>query len=652
MVFGMNLGNRRKATRVPDLSRYDYHYNGSGGNSVNQGDNYLKSHELSADAAFAASARAGSLVNYPERGYTNISRANSLRMGHPGQQQQQSSYIPRSYSFTARGAYAPRTGNVGNRRSVSAIPRTGTACSRGVGSRTGSMTGSVARVGSRTGSFAGGGNGSIIIKTQEVKDMMGRTQSITTQTIRRINGMEYVETTTQTAGLVEDPQFHFQQFAENDEFPISDELSATPPAAPLSESQPRTNQRLANFNSNAINNSAANNIRSDSEEEGEEHFTDASDVVEESGAFAEDDQDHFLAKVNKVDVDNNSKSYTSRKPLVQKQGVQQQQEVQHQGISQVQNTEAKSVGRKSTMSKRMTLRDTPNAQLEPEKDTTDQATPDNNATKRKSIFKSKKRNEAVAVPTVPTSDQKTLSQEEMYAIALEIAQQKYGHPTKTVSHSTDNGSRNEMTPILEDADVEQPHVLPTTLHLPTREEQIQHEQLQQPTAAIPTNEKSRHPKKKVKSILDRVVQFSQENSGNQPPKQHRGKQYSQQPPDVAPSNGTTDNFDTNASGHNINHNNNNHNNNNNTSSSSSLRHESGANPVVVTEDTTVLAASTAATPVDVNEPGNPDHVIPASSPSIDNTPRINEKTKSKKKNEKGSFFKRLFKSNKTHINTK
>ena len=50
-----------------------------------------------------------------------------------------------------------------------------------------------------------------------VTDPSGRTQSITKKTIKKINGYEYVETTTTTKNLVPlgDSQRHFDEFSEN-----------------------------------------------------------------------------------------------------------------------------------------------------------------------------------------------------------------------------------------------------------------------------------------------------------------------------------------------------------------------------------------------------------------------------------------------------
>ena len=189
MVFGLSLNSRRRTSKVPDLSRYDYHYN-----KQNQ---YYNSHDLSADAAYAASmnsvSRAQSMV-YSSRplnyGEPATSRTLSLRSGY--------SNVPRSYSMMGSTAAASnrRVSSVNNRSARN----------------------------SRANSLA---NGSVIIKTQEVKDMTGRTQSITRQTIRRVNGMEYVETTTQTNGPLDDPQLHFQQFSndENDTVPETPSLS-------------------------------------------------------------------------------------------------------------------------------------------------------------------------------------------------------------------------------------------------------------------------------------------------------------------------------------------------------------------------------------------------------------------------------------------
>ncbi|CUS49643.1 LAQU0S24e01024g1_1 [Lachancea quebecensis] len=182
----MVLGIHRKPQKKPDLSRYDYHYQ--------QKDNVGGGHALSAAAAGAA-GRSRSLVHAPARANHGVS-------GAP---------YTRSYSMRHN------TSNGANRRR----PATNGA----VGSRTSSLSGpagptrravSGPAAGSRANSLASP-SGSITVKTTEVRDPLGRTQSITRQTVRKINGYEYVETTTTstTTSPLGDAERHFDEFTSD-----------------------------------------------------------------------------------------------------------------------------------------------------------------------------------------------------------------------------------------------------------------------------------------------------------------------------------------------------------------------------------------------------------------------------------------------------
>ncbi|CAR23484.1 Msc3p [Lachancea thermotolerans CBS 6340] len=182
----MVLGIHRKPQKKPDLSRYDYHYQ--------QKDSTGGGHALSAAAAGAA-GRSRSLVHPPARANHGVS-------GTP---------YTRSYSMRH-----PSSNGTSRRR-----PATNGA----LGSRTSSLLGSAGQTrravsgpttGSRTNSLASPSR-SITVKTTEVRDPMGRTQSITRQTVRKINGYEYVETTTTstTTSPLGDAERHFDEFTSD-----------------------------------------------------------------------------------------------------------------------------------------------------------------------------------------------------------------------------------------------------------------------------------------------------------------------------------------------------------------------------------------------------------------------------------------------------
>ncbi|SCU85333.1 LADA_0D06920g1_1 [Lachancea dasiensis] len=163
----MGLGIHRKTQKVPDLSRYDYHYQNKADTVPGNG--------LSTAAAAASAGRSRSLV------YSNSPQGRPQSAGS------------RSYSLRNSGSMGLAPKSSSERLSSLARKTSQQTTPRRMSSRTNSM---------------------ITVHTTEVKDPMGRTQSITKKTVRRINGYEYVETTTSTSNPVgpQDADNHFSGF--------------------------------------------------------------------------------------------------------------------------------------------------------------------------------------------------------------------------------------------------------------------------------------------------------------------------------------------------------------------------------------------------------------------------------------------------------
>ncbi|CDF87784.1 BN860_14422g1_1 [Zygosaccharomyces bailii CLIB 213] len=148
----MGLLTQRKEHRVPDLSRYDYYYQ--------QRDDYNKSPRLSAAAAYAASRSRGNPVLVQQR----------------------------SQSFTQPRRIVRSSSTATRRRAKSKSTATSSTTPR-------------------ANSFA---------TTTRIQDQQGRTKSITRRTVRRINGVDYVETVTTTPLDQEDiaaTAHHFDEFS-------------------------------------------------------------------------------------------------------------------------------------------------------------------------------------------------------------------------------------------------------------------------------------------------------------------------------------------------------------------------------------------------------------------------------------------------------
>ena len=200
MVFGLT----KKERRVPDLSRYDYHYQNN--------QDYNKSSQLSADAAYMASGY-HDVDEYPEeedvQGYyepqnaCHVSRTRSLvsspqytintarRPSHSSSMLRTAKKCGnpsgRSYSLRSQNSVdTPATYNrMGSMVSNTNLRRTPVSKSKNQ-NNSGNSNGNNSRT------------NSITVQTTEVKDPSGKTKSMTRKTIKRVNGYEYVETTTTT----------------------------------------------------------------------------------------------------------------------------------------------------------------------------------------------------------------------------------------------------------------------------------------------------------------------------------------------------------------------------------------------------------------------------------------------------------------------
>lgn len=144
----MGLLTQRKEHRIPDLSRYDYYYQGR--------DDFNKSQHLSAAAAYAASRSRGNPVLAQQRSQSFTQPRRVIRTR------------PRAIS---RGAVEGRN--------TQELPRTNS-----------------------------------IVRIARSQDGKSRTKSITRKTIRRIDGVDYIETVTTTPLEDEDNARHFNEFSE------------------------------------------------------------------------------------------------------------------------------------------------------------------------------------------------------------------------------------------------------------------------------------------------------------------------------------------------------------------------------------------------------------------------------------------------------
>lgn len=201
MVFGLS----RKEHRVPDLSRYDYYYKDK--------DEANTSAQFSAAAAYAASTGTAPQVDSARINQPVRAQSMTFHGGYQGPQQRQRT------SARIASAGVNRASNLdSNYKTYSLRSQTSVQAPQG---RTNSVTSSSkfnkSALPRSKNVNSGSRANSITIKTTEVKDLQGRTQSITKRTVRRVNGYKYVETTTTTTQAIPvvDSDKHFDEFSGN-----------------------------------------------------------------------------------------------------------------------------------------------------------------------------------------------------------------------------------------------------------------------------------------------------------------------------------------------------------------------------------------------------------------------------------------------------
>lgn len=229
MVFGLT----KKEHRVPDLSRYDYYYRDK--------QNGERNAQLSAAAAYAAST---GLATHGATGRSQQpGRAQSMTHSAGYQSAQYKNRVPDRVLSVGAMNSSRNSGVVPNYRTYSLRSQSSGQPGQG---RTSSIASSNKYnrrnlpVSVNSNPSNGSRANSITVKTTEVKDPHGRTQSITKRTIKRVNGYEYVETTTTTTQAIPlvDSNRHFDEFSGNfilqenglDELSEEDDSHSTAPA--------------------------------------------------------------------------------------------------------------------------------------------------------------------------------------------------------------------------------------------------------------------------------------------------------------------------------------------------------------------------------------------------------------------------------------
>ncbi|CCE62359.1 hypothetical protein TPHA_0C02040 [Tetrapisispora phaffii CBS 4417] len=211
MVFGLN----KKERKVPDLSRYDYYYQNKQQDeqntaqqhhhqqqqvrhsylpSQNRHSSYSDFHSANRRHASTASAqkqRAYSVTGHndgssytvknPTSNQITTTKTRSLVPPQKTRTARRPSNNSRSYSIKSQNSNTDQTKRLNSINSV--------------GSKQINNTG-------RNHKNNGSRSNSITVQTTEIKDPNGKTQSITRKTVKRMNGFEYVETTTTTTTTV------------------------------------------------------------------------------------------------------------------------------------------------------------------------------------------------------------------------------------------------------------------------------------------------------------------------------------------------------------------------------------------------------------------------------------------------------------------
>ncbi|SCW04071.1 LAFE_0H05270g1_1 [Lachancea fermentati] len=463
----MVLGLKKKQHRVPDLSRYDYYYENE--RDVN------RSHRLSAAAA-AAAGRSHSMVHGPTR-----------------TMQARTSVQPyRSYSLRPHSA-AGVSRTQGPERLNSFTQR------RGPTSRSNSMASNPA---------------SITVKTTEVKDLQGRTRSITKQTVRRINGYEYVETTTTTttAAPAQDPEKHFDEFTTD----FTDDLSFQDQQSGQRQHSLVGSPPLVNMNSF----STTSKLDVEEDEDDNAEFSDAMDYLPPE-----------RRSTRKIKAKKATKDLTrQRKPLNDQEMYAKALEAAKKKVYGERNPEAAVSAPTSgpnPVARMTSLRDPPpNASTGTAQTGGTRKSRSLSRSISQKLFKHPP-NEPQSIESVENAAHSSdvphrMTDDEMYAKALEIARKKYAAQQEP-----------PLQPNLVNTIVEEPEDVVTADIEPTDHKNETFASPHMPsfaaagtssTAAIPTRNAIEEdgvktsPKKKFKSFFSKVVQFSQENYGYQPKK--------------------------------------------------------------------------------------------------------------------------------------
>ncbi|CCF59583.1 hypothetical protein KAFR_0H01730 [Kazachstania africana CBS 2517] len=492
MVFGV-----RKEYRAPDLSRYDYYYE-------NLGQNYNKSNRLSREAASA------SLYH----------RQNQTK---------------RTQSLTNESAYVQNVKKFVSANKGKAIKR------KDATRRSNSM---VNQPMSRTNS--------ITTQITKVKDQQGRTKSITKRTVKRINGYEYIETVTTTTDVkpLKDGhainQDHFNEFSDNF---IRDEASNV-----IEEEDEEPEVLSAEAFAPDMNNPYLDDVEDESfvEPRSERHVNRPStplDQISSVSKFSDAKEYINQTPVRKTEKVPNKKVVQRRvqrepqrrsvKPMSEQEMYLHALEVAKQKVYQNGYTNEKpaSQPKKSVMGKRMTLRSPQQQQQQP-------------------VRKASTPQPVKKIPT-PQPQSNKLSDEEMYAKALEIAQKRYNESHDVYQRSSEEFTmkqheniekkiedvelREKAAPVLSTKDTT-PNNIPSsstsnnnghnkydslesnvhTMPSPLQTSNIAPEPRLEPISRKQTsgsNSTSHHSK--FRSMFDKIVQFSNENSGYQPSKKEK-----------------------------------------------------------------------------------------------------------------------------------
>lgn len=488
MVFGLN----KKQHKVPDLSRYDYYYKGK--------QDLDEDARLSSAAAFAASAsgRSTSMINTSRpvqstknnsstgyRTYSVRSQSNVRPVTAPGYSKR-SSNIDRFNSFSGAYKNAKKTHSI--------------------------------RSNSRTNSLASS-PGSIVVKTTEVKDLVGRTQSITTKTVKRVNGYEYVETTTKTTSLDDNNEYHFNEFTSDfihAEEEVPGESTIVPTEQSRSSHPYRTyKEQLTTIPDNPGRIEEADD--DDDDDDDEANFSDALDYVPRQQKLPKSS-----ASVRRS-LKKSAREAPKRTQLTEQEMYAKALEIAQRkvyGPADVRTSTVNKDDHTSTMSHRLSVRNNhPVPGTAPP--------PKYNNTKRSSVVRSMSNRLSLnkARPTPPFEPPSELikndanvkphrmTDEEIHAKALEIARKKY---------TPQDDSRVNVVAPVQAAIQEEPANNNVLEHIAPEKQREAGPSAGSPES-VPLGGVNHSPaaKSKVKSFFGKVVQFSQDNYGYQPKKNNK-----------------------------------------------------------------------------------------------------------------------------------